>query len=108
MIRARLAELGAAARRVLADVDGWLVVEEVDEPSAITTLAPIDGADPAAEREWLLEQRRILTTYAGIARAPQELTAPVLRVAPHVDTTAEDLENFAEALIEATAATTAT
>lgn len=44
MIRARLAELGAAARRVLADVDGWLVVEEVDEPSAITTLAPIDGA----------------------------------------------------------------
>ncbi|ULL08639.1 ergothioneine biosynthesis PLP-dependent enzyme EgtE [Mycobacterium liflandii] len=108
LIRARLAELGAAARRVLADVDGWLVVEEVDEPSAITTLAPIDGADPAAVREWLLEQRRILTTYAGIARAPQELTAPVLRVAPHVDTTAEDLENFAEALIEATAATTAT
>ncbi|MDC8982206.1 ergothioneine biosynthesis PLP-dependent enzyme EgtE [Mycobacterium marinum] len=108
LIRARLAELGAAARRVLADVDGWLVVEEVDEPSAITTLAPIDGADPAAVREWLLEQRRILTTYAGIARAPQELTAPVLRIAPHVDTTAEDLENFAEALIEATAATTAT
>lgn len=108
LIRARLAELGAAARRVLADVDGWLVVEEVDEPSAITTLAPIDGADPAAVREWLLEQRRILTTYAGIARAPQELTAPVLRVSPHVDTTAEDLENFAEALIEATAATTAT
>ncbi|RFZ16584.1 ergothioneine biosynthesis PLP-dependent enzyme EgtE [Mycobacterium marinum] len=108
LIRARLAELGAAARRVLADVDGWLVVEEVDEPSAITTLAPIDGADPAAVREWLLEQRRILTTYAGIARAPQELTAPVLRISPHVDTTAEDLENFAEALIEATAATTAT
>ncbi|GJO05137.1 putative hercynylcysteine sulfoxide lyase [Mycobacterium marinum] len=108
LIRARLAELGAAARRVLADVDGWLVVEEVDEPSAITTLAPIDGADPAAVREWLLEQRRILTTYAGIARAPQELTASVLRISPHVDTTAEDLENFAEALIEATAATTAT
>ncbi len=43
-IRARLAELGDIARTVLADVSGWRVVEAVDEPSAITTLAPIDGA----------------------------------------------------------------
>jgi hercynylcysteine S-oxide lyase len=103
-VRACLAEVGATSRTVLADVPGWAVVEEVDEPSAITTLAPVDGADPQAVRDWLLSQRRILTTYAGVQRAPLELTAPVLRISPHVDTTAEDLEIFAEALIAATVA----
>jgi hercynylcysteine S-oxide lyase len=104
-IRARLAEVGDTARTVLSDVDGWLVVEEAEEPSAITTLAPMDGADPEAVRAWLLAERRIVTTYGGVARAPQELSAPVLRISPHVDTTADDLEVFAEALIAATAAT---
>jgi pyridoxal 5-phosphate dependent beta-lyase len=107
LVRARLAELGGTARRLLADVDGWVVVEAVDEPSAITTLAPVDGTDPEAARAWLLAERRILTTYAGVPRAPRELTAPVLRISPHVDSTAEDLEIFAEALIGATAATSA-
>ena len=86
---------------------GWTVVEEVEEPSAITTLAPNDGADPQAVRAWLLAERRILTTFAGVQRAPLELTEPVLRISPHVDTTADDLETFAEALIAATAATAA-
>ncbi len=104
-VRARLAELGASSRSVLADVAGWAVVEEVDEPSAITTLAPVEGADPQAVRTWLLAERRILTTYAGVQRAPLELVGPRLRISPHVDTTAEDLETFAEALIAATAAT---
>ncbi len=104
-IRARLAELGRVARTLLADIDGWLVVEEADEPSAITTLAPVDGADPEAVRAWLLAERRILTTYAGPARAPLELSAPVLRISPHVDTAPDDLEAFADALIAATAAT---
>jgi pyridoxal 5-phosphate dependent beta-lyase len=103
-VRARLAEVGKIARTLLADVDGWAVVEEAEEPSAITTLAPVDGADPEAVRAWLLAERRIVTTYAGVARAPQELSAPVLRISPHVDTTADDLETFAEALIAATAA----
>ena len=74
-VRARLAELGSVSRTVLADVPGWAVVEEVEEPSAITTLAPVDGADPQAVRAWLLAERRILTTYAGVQRAPLELTA---------------------------------
>lgn len=104
-VRARLAEVGGIARSLLTDVDGWVVVEEVDEPSAITTLAPVDGADPERVRDWLLTERRILTTFAGIARAPMELTEPVLRISPHVDTTVEELEVFAEALISATAAT---
>jgi hercynylcysteine S-oxide lyase len=104
-VRARLAQLGGLARTVLADVPGWAVVEEVEEPSAITTLAPVDGADAQAVRAWLLEERRILTTFVGVQRAPLELTAPVLRISPHVDTTAEDLAVFAEALAAATAAT---
>ncbi|WP_322860874.1 ergothioneine biosynthesis PLP-dependent enzyme EgtE [Mycobacterium europaeum] len=104
-VRARLAALGASSRRVLADVAGWAVVEEVDEPSAITTLAPVDGADPQSVRSWLLAERRILTTYVGVQRAPLELAGPRLRISPHVDTTADDVETFAEALIAATAAT---
>jgi hercynylcysteine S-oxide lyase len=104
-VRARLAELGGISRTLLGDVTGWAVIEEAEEPSAITTLAPVDGADPLAVREWLLAERRILTTFAGVQRAPLELTGPVLRISPHVDTSAADLETFAEALIAATAAT---
>ena len=103
-VRARLAELGSISRTTLADVPGWAVVEEAEEPSAITTLAPLDGADPQTVREWLLAERRILTTFAGVQRAPLEMVAPVLRISPHADTTADDLESFAEALIAATAA----
>jgi len=105
-VRARLAELGSISRTVLADVRGWAVVEEVDEPSAITTLVPVDGADPQTVRNWLLAERRILTTFVGVQRAPLELSSAVLRISPHIDTTADDLETFAEALIAATAATT--
>jgi hercynylcysteine S-oxide lyase len=104
-VRAGLAELGGISRTALADVPGWALIEETDEPSAITTLAPIDGADPEAVRAWLLAERRILTTFVGVQRAPLELTAPLLRISPHLDTIADDLESFAEALIAATAAT---
>jgi pyridoxal 5-phosphate dependent beta-lyase len=104
-VRARLAELGDISRTLLADVPGWAVIEEVEEPSAITTLAPVGGADTQSVRTWLLEERRILTTFAGVQRAPLELTAPVLRISPHADTTADDLTIFAEALDAATAAT---
>ena len=104
-VRTRLAELGRITRAALADVPGWAVVEEVEEPSAITTLAPVDGADPQAVRAWLLAERRIVTTFVGVQRAPLELTGPLLRISPHVDTTADDLGTFAEALMAATAAT---
>jgi len=103
-VRARLAEVGSLSRQLLAGLAGWRVVEPVDEPSAITTLAPTGGADPAAVRSRLIDERRIVTTAAGRERAPLELTAPVLRISPHVDTTAEDLAAFAEALADATAA----
>jgi pyridoxal 5-phosphate dependent beta-lyase len=103
-VRARLAEVGRVSRTVLADVRGWRVVESVDEPSAITTLAPVDGADPGKVRAWLIGERRILTTSAGVERAPLELTGPVLRISPHLDTTVDDLMMFAAALAEAAAA----
>lgn len=102
LIRGRLAEVGRTARQVLADVPGWRVVEPVDEPSAITTLEPTDGADPTALRAWLIAERGIVTTACELARAPFEMAKPVLRISPHVDTTAEDLEQFAEVLREAT------
>jgi hercynylcysteine S-oxide lyase len=103
-VRARLSEVGRISRTVLADVRGWRVVESIDEPTAITTLAPVDGADPVKVRAWLVAERRILTTSAGVERAPLELTAPVLRISPHIDTGTDDLTAFAAALTEATAA----
>jgi hercynylcysteine S-oxide lyase len=103
-IRARLVEVGAQTRTALADVAGWQIVEPVDEPSAITTLTPPDGVDPQAVRAWLIAERRIVTTYAGIGRAPRELTRHALRISPHVDVTVDDLEVLAEALSAATAA----
>ena len=102
LVRERLAQVGRMTRAALADIKGWRVVEPTDEPTAITTLAPMDGADPQRVRAWLIAERRIVTTYAEVQRAPFEMTAPVLRVSPHVDTTAEDLDRFAEALAAAT------
>jgi hercynylcysteine S-oxide lyase len=103
-VYARLAQVGRISRTVLADVPGWRVVESVDERSAITTLAPVGGADPQKVRAWLVAERRILTTSAGVERAPLEMTVPVLRISPHLDTTIDDLTTFAEALTDATAA----
>jgi hercynylcysteine S-oxide lyase len=103
-VRARLTEVGRASRTALADVPGWRVVEAVYEPTAITTLAPLDGADPQKIRAWLITERRILTTAVVVARAPMELTAPVLRISPHVDTADDDLAMFVTALVDATAA----
>lgn len=97
-MRARLVEIGALTRTVLADVPGWQVVEPVEEPSAITTLAPLGETDPEAVRAWLIDERRIVTTCAGIERAPLELTGPVLRISPHADATADELATLADAL----------
>jgi pyridoxal 5-phosphate dependent beta-lyase len=102
-IRHGLAQVGRITRTALGDVKGWRVVEPLDEPTAITTLAPVDVADPQRVRAWLIAERGIVTTYAEVQRAPFEMTTPVLRVSPHVDTTAEDLDQFAEALAAATA-----
>ena len=98
----RLAEVGRMTREALADVRGWRVVEAVDEPTAITTLKPVDGADPQKVRAHLIAERAIVTTYAETLRAPFEMATPVLRASPHVDVTHGELEQFAEALAAAT------
>ncbi len=103
-VRARLAELGRVSRTVLADVPGWRVVEAVDELSAISTLTPTSGSDPRKIRDWLIAERRIVTTAVVTERAPLELRAPVLRISPHVDTAEDDLTALAAAISEATAA----
>jgi pyridoxal 5-phosphate dependent beta-lyase len=99
-VRNRLVEVGAMARAALAGMSGWRVVEPIDEPSAITTLIPPDGVDAQVVRARLIAEHRIVTTYAGVERAPRELTAPALRVSPHVDVTPDDLELLARALTE--------
>jgi pyridoxal 5-phosphate dependent beta-lyase len=101
-IRDRLAQIGKVTRTMLDGVAGWRVVEPPDEPTAITTLVPPTPIDLAALRSSLIRERAIVTTVAEVARAPFELTAPVLRVSPHVDVTTADLETFADALTEAT------
>lgn len=101
-VRARLAEVGRLTREALAGVRGWRVVEPVEEPTAITTLEPTGGTDPQKVRAWLIREHAIVTTYAETARAPFEITTPVLRASPHIDGTPEDLERFADALGEAT------
>ena len=103
-IQAALAEVGALTRSALAEVPGWGVVESDDEPSAITTLRPPDGVDPAKVRARLIAEHRIVTTYVGLERAPMELAQPTLRVSPHVDVSNEELEVLAEALSAVTAA----
>lgn len=102
LVRGRLGWLGSTSRTVLADIPGWRVVEPVDEPTAVTTLAPTDGADPAAVRARLIAEHGIVTTAVGVERAPLELCGPVLRISPHVDTGAGDLEVFAAALADVT------
>ncbi len=97
-LRRRLAAVGAATRAALDGVAGWRVVEPVDEPTAITTLIPPPGVDPVATRAALIAEHGIVTTVAEVARAPFELTGPVLRLSPHVDVTGDDLERVAAAL----------
>lgn len=98
-VRRRLAEVGALTRSVLAEVPGWEVVEPVDEPSAITTLRPLDGAEPTPVRARLIAEHAIITTACEVVRAPNEMDRAVLRVSPHVDGAAEDLQRFAAALV---------
>ncbi|MBV9089084.1 MAG: ergothioneine biosynthesis PLP-dependent enzyme EgtE [Mycobacteriaceae bacterium] len=97
-IRERLTEVGRMTRQAVANVPGWRVVEPVGTRSAITTLAPTNGADVGRVRAALIERHGIVTTAAGPERAPFELAAPVLRVSGHVDADGDQLARFAEVL----------
>ena len=58
----------------------------------------LGGADPQRVRAELIAEHGIVTTFADVRRAPFELTAPVLRISPHVDVTAAELDQVADAL----------
>jgi pyridoxal 5-phosphate dependent beta-lyase len=97
-MRAFLAQAGRLTRTVLSDLRGWRIVEPVDAQTAITTLAPTDGADVERTRTELIARHSIVTTVAGPDRAPFELSTPVLRLSPHIDVTEDELSEFATAL----------
>ena len=101
-VHARLAAQGRVTREALDGVAGWSTVEPHDERSATTTLAPPAGwtdAQVGSARERLLVEQRVLVTLAGAERAPLEATRTVLRVSPHLDATADDLDRLARALV---------
>lgn len=94
----RLASVGALTRSALAEVPGWSVVGDVSAPSAITALRPLSGQDVTAVRRFLVEEHKIITTAALPARAPRDMDTGYLRISPHVDCSAGDLEKLAAAL----------
>jgi pyridoxal 5-phosphate dependent beta-lyase len=99
----RLEQVGRLTRAALGGLPGWQVVDDADASSAITALCPTAGQDLAATRARLLSEHSILTTVTTVARAPRELTTPLLRISPHVDCTAEQLAGLRRALAAHTA-----
>jgi pyridoxal 5-phosphate dependent beta-lyase len=94
---ARLAEVGRQTREALAGLPGWAVADPVAAPSAIVALRATNGQDIGKTRSGLLPG--IVTTAASTLRAPRDMTEPLLRVSPHVDCTAEDLDRLRQALL---------
>ena len=94
---ARLAEVGRQTREALAGLPGWAVADPVAAPSAIVALRATNGQDIGKTRAGLLPG--IVTTAASTLRAPRDMTEPLLRVSPHVDCTAEDLDRLRQALL---------
>lgn len=98
VVRGRLADVGRLTRETLSGTAGWEVVGDVDTPVAITALRPTDGRDVMVTRSRLLDEHGVLTTAGATARAPREMTEPLLRVSPHVDVTPADLLHLRRAL----------
>nr|WP_281373246.1 aminotransferase class V-fold PLP-dependent enzyme [Kineococcus aurantiacus] len=100
-VHAGLAQVGTATRhRLAAALEGtWEVVEDLDEPSATVTLRPLRPVDVAALRAALIADDGVVTTHLGPERAPLEMDGPALRVSGHLDTTAEDVDAMAAALL---------
>jgi len=97
-VHAALADAGRRTREALADLPGWTACDAVDAPGATTALLPPDGLAPVEARARLLAEHRVVTTAAGVERAPGEMTRPTLRLTPHVDLSEEDLLRLRSAL----------
>jgi len=97
-VRQRLAAVGRLTREALAGLPGWEVVPPAGPDVAITALRPLNGQDVATERQRLLAEHGIVTTAGAVARAPLDMSGPLLRVSPHVDCTPDDLLRLRAAL----------
>jgi hercynylcysteine S-oxide lyase len=100
-VYARLAGIGQAARRLLDGVGGWDTAEPADEPTAIVTLRPPAGVDPAAAVEEAARAARAAGLQVGVitpARAPSDLLTPVLRVSLPVGAHHHDILTLAQVL----------
>ena len=95
----RLAEVGGQTRETLAGLPGWEVADAPDAGSAIVGLRAANGQDVAGTRARLLAEHGIVTTVGAVARAPREMTEPLLRISPHVDCTPADLDRLRQALL---------
>lgn len=94
----RLAEVGTLTRQALDGLPGWEVAGPAGASCAITALRPAAGQDVREVRARLIAEHGIVTTAALTARAPREMTTPLLRISPHVDCTAADLARLRQAL----------
>jgi pyridoxal 5-phosphate dependent beta-lyase len=94
----RLAAVGRQTRETLADLPAWSVTAPAGAGSAITALRPLNGQDVPEVRGRLLADHAIVTTAGAPARAPRDMTEPLLRISPHVDCIPEDLSRLRQAL----------
>lgn len=95
-----LATIGRITRERLHGIGSWEVLEPIDEPSALVTLAPPPGWEPGdvltAKRK--LQEQGILVTCADSWRAPLDTEQSVLRISPHVDVERGQLDALAAAI----------
>lgn len=99
-VHAALAQSGRRTREALVDLPGWRVLDPVGAPGAVTTLLPPAGLHPVDARARLLAEHRIVTTAAGVERAPGDMAQPTLRLTPHVDVDDADLQRLRMALAQ--------
>jgi pyridoxal 5-phosphate dependent beta-lyase len=94
---ARLADRGAALREAFADLSGWALVDAPGS-AAIVALRPTAGQDVVEVQRTLLDDHAILTTAGLPWRAPGDMAEPLLRLAPHVEVTDQDVQRVLEVL----------
>ncbi len=94
--------LAGYARRQLDQVAGWAAIEPPDEPTGIVTLRPPERAVPPDEVRRRLLAVGILVTAIEVARAPLDLSGPLLRVSTAPDGERGDIDALAAALPAAT------
>jgi pyridoxal 5-phosphate dependent beta-lyase len=94
----RLAAIGSALRSTLAGLPGWRVCDPVGAPGSITSLAPSRAEVDLWRVRAQLLRGGVVGTVVPPERAPHELTGPMLRLSPHVDTTLEDIDRVAAVL----------